>query len=289
MNPVRFALSTLGLAAALAATPASALNIVFDYTLDKSNFFTQDKRNVLEQVASIFEYNLTNTLQARTVNTTLGAFMDSNGAAVGSALTLSNYQVAADTIVFFMQAGAFTGSTLGVAYVGTARSGYADMIFQTQPQSLSSLPYPALGVTTNPYANQTRALFSYDQDIRNFERPAPESLPVNPNQPNGARWVDVAPPVDFASVVMHEMGHAFGLSHSSNLPDAMYPSIGPVQRKFFDANDWNAMTAAGWSIRTSAPDLNLAVVLPQPVPEPATWALMALGVLALQWRRRTAG
>lgn len=288
MNSLRFAMSTLGMAAALAATPAYSLNIVFDYSLDTTSFFTQEKRNVLEQVASIFEYNLTSTLPARTLNTRLNAFTDSNGSTVGSPLTLSNFNVAADTIVFFIQAGAFSGSTLGVAYLGTASRGFGDMIFQTQPQSLASLPYPALGVQTNPYANQTRPLFSYDQNIRDFERPAPETLPVDPSQPNAARWTDVAPPVDFASVVMHEMGHAFGLQHTGNAADAMFPTIGAAERNLFTASDWTAMTAAGWSIRTTTPDLNVAVVIPSAVPEPATWGLMALGLAGLAWRRRTA-
>ena len=284
----------LALAATVATNAASAqvLDIVFDYSLDTTHFFTQEKRSVLEQVASIFEHNITSTLPARSnANINLPGFPGEGGATVpNSALSVSHLSIPANTITFYLQSGALESGVLGMAYLDTAHDGYADMIFQSSPQSLADqLGYPMFGVPTNPYVNETRPTFYFDDDIRTFETQPEEHLPVDPANPGLGYWI-LDGGIDFASVVMHEMGHTFGLDHSFNPTDSMYPSIGAGERKFFDANDWNAIVAAGWSIKTNNPDLASYVTVPSPVPEPETYAMMLAGLAALGFgaRRRQA-
>lgn len=276
-------------ALALCGASAQALTIEFDYSLDTTNFFTADKRSVMDQVASIFENNLGNHLAALSnvnVNRPDMQYYDSlTGSTVtipGTAINVPRQDIAADTLRFYVGATDLAGSTLGLGTLGTALpnrvnatyngfgSGWGgEIVFDTTMD---------LSVYGAGYAGQVTPRSWYvDSDIRTAEPVPSINLPLTP----GGRLQDgyyVVKDIDFASVVMHEMGHVFGLPHSSNSADAMYPSF-DGERSFFDANDWNAMSARGWQVRSTSP--NLYNVVTMPVPEPSTYAMMLTGLLVV--------
>ena len=114
-------------ALALSAASAQALTIEFDYSLDTLNFFTADKRAVLDQVASIFENNLGNRLAALSnvnVNTSGMSYFDAqtgqNVVIPGTAITAPRQNIAADTLRFYLGAADLPNSMLGLSYVGTS-------------------------------------------------------------------------------------------------------------------------------------------------------------------------
>jgi len=268
-------------ALSLGAGAANALNIVFDYSLDTQNFFTADKRSTLDQVASIFENNITTHLAALTnVNVATSGM-----GYAGSAIPTTHLNIAADTLVFYVGAVDLSGGTVGLAWLGTAYPGRSanghgfnsgwggEILFDTR-QDLSDLEYNG----TQPYAGQTRARDWYvDPDIRTAEAMSSTHLPLDPAHPANGYWN--LSQIDFASVAMHEMGHAFGLDHSGTEADAMYPSISD-SRKFFTAGDWTAMRAEGWTVTSLTPNLATVVTVPSPVPEPTSYALMLAGLVA---------
>lgn len=291
--------TALGAALALAGTSVQALDIVFDYSLDTQHFFGADKRALLDQVASIFEYNLGTPLAALNNVNFLSAGLPSgtnpmtglpSGYYAGSALNVSGLNIAANTLRVYVGAADLADNTLGLAWVGTARpnrrdtandgfsSGWGGQLLFDTTQDLSNL-YDFYG--NQPYADQTRKRDWYiDGDIRSAEAMGSTLLPINPSQPAQGSWS--LRQIDFASVVMHEMGHMFGLQHSANPADAMYASTSG-ERNFFDANDWQAMRAAGWAVNSLSPDLNQAVSV---VPEPGSDALMLAGLAGIGWAAR---
>ncbi len=257
---IRHTLAATLAAALIGAAPAAqALDIVFDYSLDSTGFFTTAKRETLNQVASIFENNLTNSLAALTsVDFDLG-LMDGYA---GTALSVSNLNIAANTLVIYVGAVDLRDSTIGLAYVGTANpnrttamsnwgsaSGWGgQMLFDTTASG---------GVARNWY---------FDSDIRSTET--------------------VSGTLDFATVAMHEMGHVFGLLHDGTvLGDNMYPSTDGT-RNLFSVNDWLDMRTEGWAVASTTPDLNQVVVVSTPVPEPSAYALMLAGLAAVGLRAR---
>lgn len=282
---------------ALCGSAARAdLTIEFDYSLDVNHFFTADKRQVLNQVASIFGHNLGNHLAAIDNLSFTGpdmAYFDyATGqwtAYAGSAASMSHQNIAADTLRIFVGATDLKGSAVGLAWVGTAypaRSGAAfgfgsgwggEILFDTT-MDLSGLTSID---GSHPYAGQTMARNWYvDSDIRDLEAFGATKLYVDPANPSGPYWS--LQQLDFASVAMHEMGHMFGLPHSYDTADSMFPSIGGGERKFFDGNDWSAMQAHGWQVKSFNPDLTQVVS----VPEPASYALLAAGLGCVGWAAR---
>lgn len=294
MHAVR---SICAAALALSAASAQALTIEFDYSLDTINFFTADKRAVLDQVASIFENNLGNHLAALSnvnVNTSGMSYYDSqtgqNVTLPGTAITAPRQNIAADTLRFFVAAADLPSATLGLSYVGTSLanrvntannnfgSGWGgEIVFDTTMD---------MSMFGSGYAGQTAARRWYvDSDIRSTEAVPTNYLPTTPGGSLSNGYY-VLKDQDFASVVMHEMGHAFGLQHSSNPNDAMY-AVTDGERNFFDPNDWAAMGARGWQVLSTSPNLYTTVTMPS-VPEPAAPALLLAGlaVVGVVARRR---
>jgi Matrixin/PEP-CTERM motif len=278
----------------LGAGTASALDIVFDYSLDTQNFFTADKRITLDQVASIFENNLANTRAAiNNATFSLPNFSYTeypNQPAVpypGTGVQATGQSLAADTVRIYVGATDLYSTTVGLAWVGTldgrsngSFTGWGGaMLFDTTTDYSNLDGYYQSQGMPNPYAGLTPARnWVFDSDIRTAEAPTITRLPVNPANPGGAYWNLSS--MDFATVAMHELGHVFGLQHSANSDDNMYANT-DGSRQLFTSGDWAAMAAGGWSVNSLNPDLYAVVDVTTPVPEPASLALMLAGLVAV--------
>ncbi|HEX2012355.1 MAG TPA: hypothetical protein VJN44_15600, partial [Roseateles sp.] len=173
-------------ALALCGASSHALDIVFDYSQDAQHFFDADKRAVLEQVASIFENNLGNSLAALSkVNVSSpGMAMDYTGGLPnyipGTALTAPRQDIAADTLLIYVGATDLPYSTLGLAWVGTANpyrvnranngffnSGWGGQLIFDTTQEL-----PGYGASARSWY--------LDDDIRSAEAVPATLLPLTP-------------------------------------------------------------------------------------------------------------
>ena len=97
---------------------------------------------------------------------------------------------------------------------------------------------------------------------------------------NAVLWADDATDVladsdvDFFSIMLHELGHALGLGHSSVTSAVMFPSYSGAKRTL-DSDDIAGIRAIyGPNTPTSS------------VPEPTTTALLALGLLGAGLARK---
>lgn len=311
-NTFRGALVAAALLAHVAS--AQALNIQFDYSLDTQNFFTADKRQTLDQVASIFGRNLTNSLGgiSNLSFTQSMVWTDSytgqRSSIPGSSISASNVSVAADTLLIYVGAADLPDSTLGLAWVGTATpsraaatrggfmSGFGGQIMfdtvGTYVDYARSNPYTGNYV----YTDGPRRWYA-DSDVRNFEHVVQDQhIPITGvDVPPGAYWtvgVDEER-IDFYSVAMHEMGHVLGLNHFESMSTAygvsqttaMGPSIAADAREYFTEADWAALRTKGWQVASLSPEL---VVTAVPEPASLTMLLAGLGILGLA-RRRVVG
>lgn len=308
--------TTLVAAALMAhAGTSQALDIQFDYSLDTQNFFTADKRQVLDQVASIYGRNITNSLPA--INNLSFTQSMSNydyttwkyNVIPGSTITASHINIAADTLRIYVGAADLPDSTLGLAWVGTAkpsRTGAASggffgsgmggqIMFDT---TSSYVDYAHSSPGNYVYLEGARRWYA-DNDVRNFEHIVrDQKIPIvdpTTGKPTGQYWLTSADEgrVDFYSVAMHEMGHVFGLGHFENSSTAygqsqttaMGPSIASDTREYFTEADWTALRGLGWQVASLSPQLVVTAV-----PEPTSLAMLlgGLGVLVTARRRRAA-
>ena len=105
-------------AAVLGGGSAQALTIKFDYTYDTNGFFNDTRKSVLQKAGDFFGNRLTETLAA------INSGADNQFAArftrpdTGSSGSISNYSVAADTLVVFVGGRSLGGGTLGFAGLG---------------------------------------------------------------------------------------------------------------------------------------------------------------------------
>ena len=178
-------------------------DIVFDYTYDESGFFNpQERRDVLEHVASVYESRITDDLDAITpggVNNWTAIF---DNPATGAELRLSNLSIPADTIIVYVGARNLTtalaiGGPAGLSGVGSPA--FIDSL-QTRGEA---------GVDPDGNSDTDFSLWggtiTYDTDATwNFSLDPP-SFGQN----------------DLLSVTLHEMAHVLGFGTSESFTNLL--------------------------------------------------------------------
>lgn len=286
----------------LASQSAAAVSIVFDYSYDTNGFFSDaSRRAVLEQAGSQLGARLGDSLQA--INSSGSNNFTAMFANPGSGATeqISNYSVAADTLVVY--AG---GRAMGAGQVG-----------EGGPGGFSASGSAAF-LETAQARGQSGALASAPTDFG----PWGGSLSFD----TGTDWYFDADPStaesftgnDFYSVALHELGHVLGFGtaeswetwvsggeftgpNSVNLfggnvalsgdlghwmegtlgnvdgmtqETAMDPNVLVGTRKLFTDLDYAGLQDVGWEVT--------------PVPVPPAAILLASGLIGLLRLRRSA-
>lgn len=281
-------LALIGLLTAAPLASQAAIDIRFDYTYDGGFFsgINESRRAVLDLVA--------NEIEGRLVNESFAALAPSGGntwqlsfdnpGASGTTVTLSNPGIQADTLTIYVGGSAMSPGQLGEANYGISYFGNTSW-FNTFEARNSTTNYEPLGGGITFNAN-TNWYFGTDAAGLAFSQ------------------------YDFYSVATHEVFHILGFGQS----DAYDASVaggqfagtqvqalmgGPVALN--TANGDTGHFAAGTTylgqssimvpalvngVRRYATELDYAVLRDigynvTSVPEPSTWALSVLGLLAM--------
>jgi len=299
-------LALLALAPLALAPPAGAATVQFDFRFDTGNFFTAQRRSVLEAAGNFWSSVLADTLNAITpggVNNWTAITFDPRNANLD--VTVTNLQVAADTILIFAGATPLTGLGLG-GPGGYQASGSTAFLSNIDTRGETGA---TTGLTASDFAPWGGSI-SFDSG-RNWYFDADTSTD------------EAFSGFDFYSVALHEIAHVlgFGVSDSwaarvngalftgplataafgghvplnaangdhfaaSTMSEvggrtqeaAMDPNIAAGVRKRMTTLDLAAMDDIGWEINYPAP-------APVRVPLP-TWALLVLGAgIVLRARR----
>jgi hypothetical protein len=100
-----------------------AINIVYDYTYDTGNFFTAERRVVMEAAARLFEDAFSDSLAAITPSGSNSWSASFTNPTTGSSVSLTNPTIPANQIRIYLGARTLTGSTVGFASTGYSWSG----------------------------------------------------------------------------------------------------------------------------------------------------------------------
>ncbi|MEZ6130516.1 MAG: GEVED domain-containing protein [Planctomycetaceae bacterium] len=253
------------------------LDIRIDYTYDTSGFFNvQARRDVLEQVASVYESRITDTLDAIVPSGGNSWNAIINNPTTGAQTTVSNPTIPADTVVVYVGARNLS-SGLGIGGPG-GFSSVGSPAFNTAVETRGESGVIPNGTNDTDFAPWGGTI-SFDNSVNwNFSQDPPTS---------GQN--------DFYSVALHEMAHVLGYgtaesfrrltntanrftgaasvaanggtvpmhsdgSHwvsgtTSTLPGtttvqeaAMDPQITTGTRKHFTNLDWAALDDLGWDV-----------------------------------------
>lgn len=291
------------LLATVASGASANVNIVFDYSYDTNNFFSDAARkSVLEAAALTFESRLTDSLTAITSGSggTFNVnFLNPNNFSPVVPLSISNFSVAANEVRVFVGGGTLPGATLGVGGPGGFGVSGATQVFLGNAVSRGQAG--ALLATETDFGPWGGAISFNSATSWHFDT-TPSSL-----DPMGGAF-------DFYSVAVHELAHVLGMGTADSWDSrvvgtnfvgtaagtralsvdkghwavgtmstvgvtsqeaAMSPSISANQRKYFTTLDYAGMQDIGWQVSA--------------VPEPATWLMWGVGGAAwLGLRRRAA-
>ena len=282
--------------ATLLTDPATALDIVIDYSYDDIGFFSSSsRRSVLDQAAASFESILSDDLLA--INSGAGnhfnaRFFDPESTTNGI-ITLPDYSVASDTLIVFVGARQLGGTTLGVGgsgfYTVSGSPAFADTVETrgegvTQGGSATDFgPWGgsmAFDVDTSWYFDDDASTLEAFSGFDFYSVALHELAHVLgygqadswENLISGSNFVGPASMDAFGSAVPLAGGAHWANGTVSQLPDgsfqevAMDPSISSGSRKYLTELDLAGLTDIGWQVAA--------------VPEPAEWAML-LGGLAL--------
>jgi len=203
----------LGAALSCISSAAVAFEIALDYTYGSSSFFDDTAKMVLESAASYFESVITDDLTAIESDAVEGggnnftATFD-NPSDSSSTVSLSNYDVAADTIVVYVGAQDLGSTTLAWGgpggYIASGTSEFVtNAVTRGETQAISGVENPDDGEkTATDFATwggavsfNTNASWYYDTD------------PSTDETFTG---------YDFYSVALHELGHVLGIGTSDS-------------------------------------------------------------------------
>lgn len=94
-----------------------------------------------------------------------------------------------------------------------------------------------------------------------------------------------ASPTLGAALASHELAHVLGLDHVNTSGNLMYPFIGGTSLSFSQVS--SLLSSPMIQLDGAQRFVSITpIALVAQVPEPASWAMLGLGVLALGWRRR---
>ena len=293
---MKFKSSLLLSALLLGNSSANAnIDIVFDYTYDTGNYFTDSRRSVLDSAAFVFESRFEDTLSAITSaggNQFDAVFFNPS---TGAETTITSYNVAANEIIVFVGAYNLGSGTLGEGGPGGYNaSGTTQAFLDTadargETGALNASPTD-FGPWGGSIAFNNTSSFYFDDDTTSNES---------------------FTGFDFYSIAVHELGHVLGFGTSSAYSNAvsgnffvgdavvnltgtaqplttdghwestvlyqgqetsMDPDIAAGMRTRFTELDFAAMKDIGWEV--------------SPVPEAETWGMMLAGLGLLGWRLR---
>lgn len=192
--------------------PAVAFDIVFDYTYDDFGFFDASRRAVLDAAAGFFESTIQDDLAAIDSDADAGGFnsfnvnfLDPEAPTTGaSAITINNYDVAADTLVVFVGSFNFSGSTLGQGGPGGFSAGGSSAFLDN---AITRGETPTRDGVRNPDTDTQSAVdfapwggsISFDRDTDWYVDNDPST-----DESFGGQH-------DFYSVALHELGHVLGM------------------------------------------------------------------------------
>ncbi len=280
----------------LASHQAAAINIQFDYTRDSNDFFnTAEKRAVLAAAGSFFSGIILDDLTA------INSAGSNNFTAVfsnpgtGSTENISNFDVAADTLIIYAGGRILSGSTLGVG--GPGGSGVSG----TSSFVNNAVSRGEIGDTQGPTATDfapwggsiafdTDSSWYFDSDLstagdivgNDFYSIALHEIGHLLGLGISDSWDNLVSGTDFTGVAStgifgNSVPLASGLSHWANgtmgMVDgmmqeaAMDPSITTGTRKFFTDLDRAALADIGWDVA--------------PIPVPAAVWLFGSGLIGL--------
>lgn len=87
------------------------------------------------------------------------------------------------------------------------------------------------------------------------------------------------------ALAAHELAHVLGLDHVNTSGNLMYPFIGGTSLSFSQVSSLLSSPMIQFDGAQRFVSITPIALVAQ-VPEPASWAMLGLGVLALGWRRR---
>lgn len=183
----------LGSAALLSVhLPASAIQIVFDYSLDTSGFFsTQLSKNVLQAAGNTLGSRLSDNLLGITSSGNNNFTANFNDPSSGTATSRTAYSVEEDVMVVFVGSQNLGGSTLGLAGPGGFNaSGSRDFLDVASTRGQAGAPDTDFGPWGGTISFDSNANWYFDSDLSTSS--------------------DITGS-DFYTVALHELGHVLGL------------------------------------------------------------------------------
>ena len=190
----------------------AAIDIIFDYTYDTTNWFGDEQRYIMDQAAYAFESRLGGETFGSLIPSDYGSSLDGRLSASnpvgGGTLNISFGSITTDgitfgsenTITIFPGAGAASGSTLAWAsgWTNPIASGdpWYDYVNDTRDTSSN---YDSVGGTIS--VNHSYDWY-FDTDLTDFD-----------NTTNK---------FDFYSTMVHEIGHLMGFRDQSDAWDVLY-------------------------------------------------------------------
>ena len=198
-RPAIAAFAVIALSSSLFQRGALALDIVFDYTYDTSNFFAStESRTALDEAASFFETTFTDDLDAITVsgpNSWSAVFVDPTNAEASSYISEVNRNIAADTLVIFVGAETRAVTNLALAAPGSYTVSAVTQEFVD-------------AVTTRGETGMTPGTADDDTDFGVWGGSISFNDAVNWNLDSSV--LPAGDEFDLFSTALHEIAHVFG-------------------------------------------------------------------------------